>query len=396
MGFFDDIGAAIGNVAATVTSAITPTTTGGNKSTSSKPTSSGSSGNLSYKGTSYNGALDLFNKSIGASVGNGASSTNAVSTALSNAGNAASTFLNDVGSNAGTIIKTGASLLPPIVAANAVSKLLSGSSGNTTPTETTTNPTTAGTTSNWTPTYYAVDQSGTQSTQTWKDTNSGVQTAFANISASALSEYFAERGDTSSADMYAQIAAASKGNSIVNTKSAGYMYDAMSGTAYSVSDRYAKNPVVTEYLTAEDGASQQSTATAATSTNINLYDDFMTTKQDAYTNAIVQISSGNILSGDVAIGAGAMAADVIAPLDLANVGNKLLTGRGNELDGSDYAFAALDALAIVGGALSFGTGYVAIKGLKTAAKVAKVGSKVTQAGSIGAGGVGAAMILGGD
>lgn len=392
MGFFDDIGAAIGNVAATVTNAITPKSTGG-----STPSTS-SAGNLTYKGTSYNGALDLFNKSIGASVGNVASSGNAVSTALSDAGNAASAFLSGVGSNAGTIIKTGASLLPPIVAANAVSKLFSGSSGHATTAETTTNPTTTATTSNWNPTYYAVDQSGTQSTQTWKNANSGVQTAFANISASALSEYFAERGDTSSANMYAQIAAASKGNSIVNTKSAGYMYDAMSGTAYSVSDRYAKNPVVTEYLTAKDGASQQNTAakTETPWTNINLYDSFVEVKQDAYTNAMLQVYNGNILSGDVAIGAGAMAADVLAPLDLVNVGNKLLTGRGNELEGSDYAMAALDALAIVGGVFSFGTGYVAIKGLKTAAKVAKVGSTVGQVGSIGAGGVGAAMILGGE
>jgi len=348
MGFFDDIGAAIGNVATTVTNAITPKSNGG-----STPSSADTA------------------KSI----------VSSASSALSSAGNAASSVLSGVS----TAVNTVASI-PSAVTKNAVSAL----AGNTSTEKTsTTNPTTTATTSNWNPTYYAVDQSGNQFTQTWKDTNSGVQTAFANISASALSEYFAERGDTSNADMYAQIAAASKGNSIVNTKSTGYMYDAMSGTAYSVSDRYAKNPVVTEYLTAEEGATQQNTAAAVASTNINLYDDFMTTKQDAYTNAIVQISSGNILSGDVAIGAGAMAADVLAPLDLVNVGNKLLTGRGNELEGSDYAFAALDALAIVGGVFSFGTGYVAIKGLKTAAKVAKVGA-------VGSGITGGAMVLGGE
>jgi len=358
MGFFDDIGAAIGNTATSIISSITPKSAGG-----STPSSADTA----------------------KSIVSGASSV------LSSAGNAASSVLSGVG----TVVNTVASI-PSTVTKNAVSAVVRAGTGGSTPT---TNPTTTGTASNWTPTYYAVDQSGTQTTQTWKDTHSGVQTAFANISASALSEYFAERGDTSNADMYAQIAAASSGNKIVNTTKSGYMYDAMTGTPYSVSDRYTKNPVVTEYLAAEDGASQQQNTVTKTETpwtNINLYDDFMTTKQDAYTNAIVQISSGNILSGDVAIGAGAMAADVIAPLDLANVGNKLLTGRGNELDGSDYAFAALDALAIVGGALSFGTGYVAIKGLKTAAKVAKVGSKVTQVGSIGAGGVGAAMILGGD
>lgn len=350
MGFFDDIGAAIGNTATSIISSITPKSTGG-----STPSSADTA----------------------KSIASGASSV------LSSAGNAASSVLSGVG----TVVNTVASI-PSTVTKNAVSAVVRAGTGGSTPT---TNPTTTATTSNWTPTYYAVDQSGTQTTQTWKDTHSGVQTAFANISASALSEYFAERGDTSNADMYAQIAAASSGNKIVNTTKSGYMYDAMTGTPYSVSDRYTKNPVVTEYSAALEGATQQNTVTKTETpwTNINLYDDFMEVKQGAYTNAVLQISNGNIMSGDVALGAGAMAADVIAPLDLANVGNKLLTGRGNELDGSDYAFAALDALAIVGGIFSFGTGYVAIKGLKTAAKVAKVGAA-------GSAITGTAMVLGGE
>ena len=283
------------------------------------------------------------------------------------------------------------------------------------PTVTTANPGNTADASNWVPTYYANDQSGKQNTQTWIDTISRRQTGFANITAAELAEYYRDRGKTDTANMYAEIAAASKSYPVTQVSGSGYMYDAQSGTPYSVSNRYAKTPIVTRYLDSITPASTTAlspatettprdnlmealktfTTSKAEPTSINIYDDFIGVKQGAYNNAAAQIATGNILSGDVAIGAGAMAADVAFPLDLINVGNKLMTGRGDELNPSDYTFAALDALALVGGALSFGTEYVGIKGLKTAAKVASVGSKATQFAGIGVAGFGGAAIMAG-
>ena len=130
----------VGHTTAAVTNAISPANTGGGVS---PPSSSSSSGNsihsgtpMTHNGMTYNGAIDLFNKSIGASVGKGGNvkrPANALPDVLSGAGNAASSFISGIGINAGSIIKTGASLLPPVVAVNTVSKFLSGSWGRPQP-----------------------------------------------------------------------------------------------------------------------------------------------------------------------------------------------------------------------------------------------------------------------
>lgn len=104
--------------------------------------------------------------------------------------------------------------------------------------------------------------------------------------------------------------------------------------------------------------------------------------------------NGNVVGGAVkAIPAAAV--DIVAPLDLINVTNKLVTGRGGELSSDEVLLGLLDAGLIVGGIFTGGTVYLGGKALKAAAKIggktgvtmmkttgttAKYGSYVGQAG----------------
>ncbi len=108
---------------------------------------------------------------------------------------------------------------------------------------------------------------------------------------------------------------------------------------------------------------------------------------------------GDVVKAGVGAGvfAGTAAADVALPLDLANVTNKVLTGRVHELDLEDWLWAGVDALAIGAGVLTAGLGYAGVKGLKAALKgtkvvgeagkvakeIGKAGKIVSEAGEVG-------------
>jgi hypothetical protein len=70
--------------------------------------------------------------------------------------------------------------------------------------------------------------------------------------------------------------------------------------------------------------------------------------------------------------------DMMLPLDLVNVTNKLATGRGGELTGEDYLYAGIDAASIALGALTGGIGYVSVRG---AVKGGKIGVKSLKGGA---------------
>jgi len=80
-------------------------------------------------------------------------------------------------------------------------------------------------------------------------------------------------------------------------------------------------------------------------------------------------------SGDIATTGAALAGDILLPLDLANVVNKTVTGRGEELTTEDYIGAAIDTAAIGLGVVSGGLGYGLVKTAKTGFKGATKMSK---------------------
>jgi len=79
--------------------------------------------------------------------------------------------------------------------------------------------------------------------------------------------------------------------------------------------------------------------------------------------------------------------DFLLPTDALNVGNKLVTGRGNELTSEDYFYAAGDVATLAGSAFTGGVGYAAaraaIKGIKEAKAIK--GSKAALKGGLYAG-----------
>ena len=70
---------------------------------------------------------------------------------------------------------------------------------------------------------------------------------------------------------------------------------------------------------------------------------------------------------------GTMAADAVLPMDLINVVNKTATGRGDDLTGEDYFWAAVDAgtlaLGVATGGIGYGVARGLIKGENSALKV---------------------------
>lgn len=98
----------------------------------------------------------------------------------------------------------------------------------------------------------------------------------------------------------------------------------------------------------------------------------------------------NIVAGNRAVGvgqfAGATAADVMLPMDAANVANKLATGRGGELTAEDYLWAGVDAIGLAAAPFTLGASYAvtrAAKGAKVAAKGAKAVKTVEGVGEMG-------------
>ena len=154
----------------------------------------------------------------------------------------------------------------------------------------------------------------------------------------------------------------------------------------------ARNAALGKYLTADNagtvsivrGATSNSESVAA-SYEGNLVDAAVEALNMGFANSAVSVIEGwenndvSALVPGVAGVVGTGAVQVLAPVDLLNVGNKLVTGRGGELEPTDWVFAGLDAVALIAGFFSAGVGYAGLKGLSTLAKGAKYASYAGQA-----------------
>ncbi|MDV0441582.1 hypothetical protein [Methanorbis furvi] len=97
-------------------------------------------------------------------------------------------------------------------------------------------------------------------------------------------------------------------------------------------------------------------------------------RNDLYGSGGEAMASGNVAAGIASVGIG-LAVDVAAPVDLINVVNLWTTGRGDQIDLEDIGWAVFDAVAVGAGVLTFGTGYLGLKGVKAGLKGLKTASK---------------------
>lgn len=108
-------------------------------------------------------------------------------------------------------------------------------------------------------------------------------------------------------------------------------------------------------------------------------DSIVGARDRAYDQGGVDIGSGNVAKGGTEI-AGAAAADILLPLDLANVTNKALTGRMDEITGEDAVWAAVDAVSLLAIPFTGGASYAlarAAKSGKVLSSSAKVGKSMS-------------------
>lgn len=257
----------------------------------------------------------------------------------------------------------------------------------------------------WYLTYSAVDQSGKQTSQTWAD-QTGRQTAFAGIDAAGLATYYAEKGNAAEAAKYQEIAKASSQNAVLQAQAGtkGTYYDIQPGIFGRSKDEIteiikSQYPGRSEMASPATLAANANTANAAAATGGNLIDSIIGVRDGMYDsggkNVAIGIKNGYpeyVIAGVGTSGA-ALAADVIAPLDLVNVANLWFTGRGDQITQDDLLWAGIDALAVVAGAVSFGAGYAGVKGIKTAAKVAKTTKRFAYGGQAVLGGTALAGAL---
>lgn len=240
----------------------------------------------------------------------------------------------------------------------------------------------------WEPVYVSNSKDGSKNTQTWVNTYTGDQTAFAGISASALSDYYEEKGDTKNARIMDSIARASTRYDSLNT--AGYRYDNMGsiGSVLGVSSSPASSLYGTSGTptasTPKESSGALSSAWSAIKSGATAASNILDNRGTVYEAAGAEVAKGNIASGQVVGGAATLTADVLLPLDLANVASKVVSGKADELTGWDVAFAALDTVAILATPLTGGLSYVGLKGAKTAAKGIKTASYAGQVGLSGA------------
>jgi len=126
------------------------------------------------------------------------------------------------------------------------------------------------------------------------------------------------------------------------------------------------------------GSSAASASLPAASAVSGGVDAVIGARDQAYADGFTQLFLSDTTAGKVAGAAqvaAPMAADVLLPLDVVNVANKLATGRGDELTTADYAYAALDTIGVLGSVFTFGGSYALTRALK-ASKLAKLGETV--------------------
>lgn len=130
------------------------------------------------------------------------------------------------------------------------------------------------------------------------------------------------------------------------------------------------------------GVELAKTNPSQTKQGANIIDDMINVRDSAYESGITKVVLGTdnaTRASGVVETALPAAADVLLPLDAMNVGNKILTGRLDEVTGEDWFWAAVDVGFIVAGVFSGGLAYGAGRALKTGLK----GGKVMSIGKIG-------------
>lgn len=125
---------------------------------------------------------------------------------------------------------------------------------------------------------------------------------------------------------------------------------------------------------------------AAAPSGGNMIDQLVGTRDNAYTAGGETFAAGvkGNDAGATIAGAGiygaTTAVDMLAPIDALNVGNKIATGRIDQISGDEWLYGGIDVGLIALGALSGGTGYVAGKAAMKAGKVATAAAKATAVG----------------
>jgi hypothetical protein len=107
------------------------------------------------------------------------------------------------------------------------------------------------------------------------------------------------------------------------------------------------------------------------------YDKFYQAKNDNYGKAVEKIESGKTGEGIAQFG-GTLALDVILPMDAVNVGNKILSGRSEEISKEDLFWAGIDVISLIPTPVTM-LGGNALKASMTGIKVIDEGSKATKA-----------------
>ena len=166
-----------------------------------------------------------------------------------------------------------------------------------------------------------------------------------------------------------------------STNSAMYTYSA--GKVWA-----GQTPSTTTVLYSQNGG--QSTRNTQTSSQQNndilstissAFDGFYKTKESMYSKAGAQLDRGDITAAAITA-APTVALDVLAPLGVMQVGNKVMSGRLDEISTDELFDAALDVGLIGLGLVTGGAGYVAGKSLKAGVKaMTKTTAKSTVAGA---------------
>ncbi len=163
-------------------------------------------------------------------------------------------------------------------------------------------------------------------------------------------------------------------DSVMNTYSAGKVWA-------------GQTPSTTTVLYSQNGGQSTRPQTSPQQNNDILasistaFDGFYRTKESMYSKAGAQLDRGDITAAAITA-APTVALDVLAPLGVMQVGNKIASGRLDEISTDELFDAALDIGLIGLGLVTGGAGYVAGKSLKAGVKaMTKTTAKSTAAGA---------------
>ncbi len=163
-------------------------------------------------------------------------------------------------------------------------------------------------------------------------------------------------------------------DSVMNTYSAGKVWAGQTPSTTTV--LYSQNG---GQSTRPQTSTQQNNDILATISTA--FDGFYRTKESMYSKAGAQLDRGDITAAAITA-APTVALDVLAPLGVMQVGNKVMSGRLDEISTDELFDAALDVGLIGLGLVTGGAGYVAGKSLKAGVKaMTKTTAKSTVAGA---------------